>query len=210
MQQLDLVIHNATGLHARPARVFVDLAKQYQSTIRIRHGEKQVNAKSLISVLTLGVAMISGGMVREAIRAKTGFAVDPSGIPLLGGTVINNLGWRNHGTAVLGEMVSIPDARGCVGISHQAKAAVHSAVMNGVFNAAGAISSGVPPASCTARQGSVSSACSMPSFATRNAMRLPSSVLVMVAPSTACARGATHADHRPNHPQVGHRGDPGL
>ncbi|MCG8350772.1 MAG: phosphoenolpyruvate--protein phosphotransferase [Chloroflexales bacterium] len=55
MQQLDLVIHNSTGLHARPARVFVDLAKQYQSAIRIRHGEKQVNAKSLISVLTLGV-----------------------------------------------------------------------------------------------------------------------------------------------------------
>lgn len=64
----------------------------------------------------------------------------PSGIPLLGGTVINNLAWRDHGTAVLGEMVSIPDARGCVGISHQAKAAVHSAVINGVFNAAGAIS----------------------------------------------------------------------
>src|SRR5262245_5541894 len=56
MQQLDLTIHNATGLHARPARVFVDLAKQFQSTIRIKHGEKHVNAKSLISVLTLGVA----------------------------------------------------------------------------------------------------------------------------------------------------------
>jgi phosphocarrier protein FPr len=56
MQQLNLVIHNATGLHARPARAFVDLAKQFQSTIKIRHGEKQVNAKSLISVLTLGVA----------------------------------------------------------------------------------------------------------------------------------------------------------
>jgi hypothetical protein len=64
----------------------------------------------------------------------------PSGIPLLGGTVIDDLGWRNHGTAVLGEMVSISDARGCVGISHQAKAAVHSAVINGVFNTAGAIS----------------------------------------------------------------------
>ncbi|MFN8501987.1 phosphoenolpyruvate--protein phosphotransferase [Kouleothrix sp.] len=55
MQQLNLVIHNATGLHARPARAFVDLAKQFRSTIKIRHGEKQVNAKSLISVLTLGV-----------------------------------------------------------------------------------------------------------------------------------------------------------
>jgi subtilisin family serine protease len=64
----------------------------------------------------------------------------PSGIPLLGGTLIDDLGWRNHGTAVLGEMVSISDSRGCVGISHQADAAVQSAVINDVFNTAGAIS----------------------------------------------------------------------
>ena len=56
MRQLDLVIHNTTGLHARPARVFVDIAKRYESSIRVRHGEKHVNAKSLIAVLTLGVA----------------------------------------------------------------------------------------------------------------------------------------------------------
>jgi subtilisin family serine protease len=63
----------------------------------------------------------------------------PSGIPLIGGTVINDIGWRNHGTAVLGEMISIPDVRGTAGISHAARAIVHSAVINGVFNAAGAI-----------------------------------------------------------------------
>jgi subtilisin family serine protease len=63
----------------------------------------------------------------------------PSGIPLIGGTAIDDLGWRNHGTAVLGEMIAIPDVRGAVGISHTAKAAVHSAVINGVFNTAGAI-----------------------------------------------------------------------
>jgi phosphocarrier protein FPr len=55
MQQLDLVIHNATGLHARPARVFVDIAKQFTSSIQIQYGEKRVNAKSMIAVLTLGV-----------------------------------------------------------------------------------------------------------------------------------------------------------
>src|SRR5215213_638470 len=55
MKQLDLIIRNRTGLHARPARVFVDIAKQFQSNIRIGHGQKLVNAKSLISVLTLGV-----------------------------------------------------------------------------------------------------------------------------------------------------------
>lgn len=58
----------------------------------------------------------------------------PNGIRLIGGTMIPDLGWRNHGTAVLGEVVSVPNSKGCVGISHQAKAVVHSAVINGVFN----------------------------------------------------------------------------
>ncbi|ABX04172.1 MAG TPA: phosphoenolpyruvate--protein phosphotransferase [Herpetosiphon sp.] len=55
MQELDLVIHNSAGLHARPARVLVDLAKQFKSTISIRAGGKRVNAKSMIALLTLGV-----------------------------------------------------------------------------------------------------------------------------------------------------------
>jgi len=63
----------------------------------------------------------------------------PAGIPLVGGTLINDLGWRNHGTAVLGEMVSKPGQVGTVGIAHGARALVHSAVVGGVFNAAAAI-----------------------------------------------------------------------
>ncbi|HEX8455984.1 MAG TPA: S8 family serine peptidase [Pyrinomonadaceae bacterium] len=63
----------------------------------------------------------------------------PAGIPLIGGTVINDLGWRNHGTAVLGEMISVPNQKGTVGIAHGAKAVVHSAIVNGVFNTAAAI-----------------------------------------------------------------------
>jgi subtilisin family serine protease len=63
----------------------------------------------------------------------------PGGIPLLGGTPIASLDWRDHGTAVLGEMVSKPNDFGTVGIAHQSSAAVHSAEMDGVFNAAGAI-----------------------------------------------------------------------
>ena len=60
-------------------------------------------------------------------------------LPLIGGTLINDIGWRNHGTAVLGEMISIPDVRGTAGISHGARAVVQSTVVNGVFNAAAAI-----------------------------------------------------------------------
>ncbi len=63
----------------------------------------------------------------------------PRGIALIGGTVINDLGWRNHGTAVLGEMVSQPGGFGTVGICHKATAVVQSAVINNVFNTAGAI-----------------------------------------------------------------------
>jgi subtilisin family serine protease len=63
----------------------------------------------------------------------------PRGISLIGGTMIPDLGWRDHGTAVLGEMVAQPNAFGAVGIAHKAKAVVQSAVIGGVFNAAAAI-----------------------------------------------------------------------
>lgn len=54
MKQIELVIQNPTGLHARPAKVLVSLAMKYKSDIRIKCGEKRVNAKSIVSVLTLG------------------------------------------------------------------------------------------------------------------------------------------------------------
>ena len=56
MKQLEIVIHNPTGLHARPAKVLVKLAKQFKSDIKIRNGEKTANAKSMVSVLTLGAS----------------------------------------------------------------------------------------------------------------------------------------------------------
>src|SRR5205809_3454882 len=63
----------------------------------------------------------------------------PAGIPLIGGTVIDDLGWRNHGTAVLGEMISLSNDYGTVGICHEATAVVHSAIVNGVSNTAAAL-----------------------------------------------------------------------
>jgi subtilisin family serine protease len=63
----------------------------------------------------------------------------PGGIPLLGGTLITSPGWKDHGTAVLGQIVSRPGAAGTVGIAHEARAMTHSAVVGGVFNTAAAI-----------------------------------------------------------------------
>lgn len=54
MKQIELVIQNQTGLHARPAKVLVNLAKQFKSNISLQHGGKRANAKSMVSVLTLG------------------------------------------------------------------------------------------------------------------------------------------------------------
>jgi phosphocarrier protein HPr len=43
-----------SGLHARPASVFVQNAKGFQSQITLSKNDKTVNAKSILSVLTLG------------------------------------------------------------------------------------------------------------------------------------------------------------
>lgn len=63
----------------------------------------------------------------------------PSGIALIGGTLIPDPSWRDHGTAVLGEMISRPGNVGTVGIVPDAKAVVHSCMVNGVFNTSAAI-----------------------------------------------------------------------
>ncbi|RPJ56455.1 MAG: HPr family phosphocarrier protein, partial [Acidobacteria bacterium] len=53
--EVELVIQNRTGLHARPAREFVNLAKTFQCDIRVKHDAKKANGKSLVSLLTLAV-----------------------------------------------------------------------------------------------------------------------------------------------------------
>jgi phosphocarrier protein HPr len=52
--QATLVLRNKVGLHARPASKFVAAAAKFQSTITVRHGARQANAKSILTVLTLG------------------------------------------------------------------------------------------------------------------------------------------------------------
>ncbi len=58
----EIVIRNPHGLHARPATVLVELAKRFQSKIRIRHGGKVADSKSLIALLNLGAG--NGATVR--------------------------------------------------------------------------------------------------------------------------------------------------
>ena len=52
----EVKISNAIGLHARPATFFIQKANSYTSSIWVEKDERRVNAKSLLGVLSLGIA----------------------------------------------------------------------------------------------------------------------------------------------------------
>ncbi len=56
MTQRDVTIVNNGGLHARPATFFIQKANSYKSSIWVVKDERKVNAKSLLGVLSVGIA----------------------------------------------------------------------------------------------------------------------------------------------------------
>ena len=69
----DVVINNTSGLHARPATFFIQKATSYSGcSIWLEKDERRVNAKSLLGVLSLGIAkgmtvtLIADGQDEEA------------------------------------------------------------------------------------------------------------------------------------------------
>ena len=48
-----MTVSNKLGLHARAAAKLVHTAGRYQATVEIVHGERQVNAKSILGVMML-------------------------------------------------------------------------------------------------------------------------------------------------------------
>ncbi len=58
MQSADIIVTHSVGLHARPAAEFVKTAGKFSCNITVCNlttAGKTVNAKSILSVLTLGV-----------------------------------------------------------------------------------------------------------------------------------------------------------
>lgn len=54
MIERTVTIGSKQGLHARPAAVFVQSAKGFQSQIKLSKNDKIVNGKSILSILALG------------------------------------------------------------------------------------------------------------------------------------------------------------
>jgi phosphocarrier protein HPr len=55
VSSITLTVNHSSGLHARPAALFVKTAKQFNSAITVSHNGKEANAKSILTILTLGV-----------------------------------------------------------------------------------------------------------------------------------------------------------
>ena len=50
-----ITVQLSSGLEARPVAMLVQVASQYDSRIQIECGEKRVNAKSIMGMMTLGL-----------------------------------------------------------------------------------------------------------------------------------------------------------
>lgn len=48
-----IIIKNKSGLHARPAALFVQIANKYDSDVTVKKGKLEVNGKSIMGILML-------------------------------------------------------------------------------------------------------------------------------------------------------------
>ena len=56
MVSREVKITNSIGLHARPATFFIQRANSFKSSVWVEKDDRKVNAKSLLGVLSLGIA----------------------------------------------------------------------------------------------------------------------------------------------------------
>ena len=71
----EIVIKNRSGLHARPAAIFVQLANKFDSDITIKKDDQVVNGKSIMGILMLAAEkgakvtiMAEGDDAEKAVR----------------------------------------------------------------------------------------------------------------------------------------------
>ena len=62
-----ITIKNKSGLHARPAALFVQIANKFDSDISVTKGKQKVNGKSI-----MGILMLAAGMGQTVIIGANG------------------------------------------------------------------------------------------------------------------------------------------
>ena len=83
IQRTMTIIHRQ-GLHARPAALFVQLAKRFTSRVTVKKGRKIVDGKSIMGLLTLAAGpgsrialLIDGPDASEALERLTELVTTP-------------------------------------------------------------------------------------------------------------------------------------
>jgi phosphocarrier protein len=76
MVEQTTTIKNKTGIHARPASVFVQTASKFKSKVQIAAKGKKVDAKSILMIMSMGLSngteiTISADGADEADAVKT-------------------------------------------------------------------------------------------------------------------------------------------
>ena len=54
-EKLSFVVSDPVGLHARPATILVNQASKFTSNIKLVYNGKEVNLKSIMGVMSLGI-----------------------------------------------------------------------------------------------------------------------------------------------------------
>jgi phosphoenolpyruvate-protein phosphotransferase len=88
-----IVIGHETGLHARPAAIVAAAARQFTSDVRLMKGDREANARSIVSIMALEV----GGGERVTVVAR-GPDADRA-VALLTQTLSSDLGHATEGPA---------------------------------------------------------------------------------------------------------------
>ena len=86
MLEREVTITNKLGMHLRAAAVFIETGNKYQCQIYLRKGSRQVNAKSIMGLMTLGAAC------RAAVTITTDGEDEQEALDALAALVINKFG----------------------------------------------------------------------------------------------------------------------
>ena len=54
MIEREVTVNNRAGIHARPAAMIVQTASRYESKIMLGKADEEINAKSIMGIITLG------------------------------------------------------------------------------------------------------------------------------------------------------------
>ncbi|MEH7109037.1 MULTISPECIES: phosphocarrier protein HPr [Bacillaceae] len=72
MTQKTFTVIDQAGIHARPATVLVSTASKFKSEVSLTYKEKQVNLKSIMGVMSLGIP--SGAQITINAQGEDGDA----------------------------------------------------------------------------------------------------------------------------------------